>query len=191
VLILGGTGLGKSRIVAALEQQLRVERISPAPFLLPYRQDSALYPFIDRSDGQRICPGRYSRHQARNSRPCSARSSLPEEDVAFLADLLSLRLRNVPLPNLSPNAKKERTLERLIRGLEGLALAQPVVAMSRDAHWIDPTSRELLDLAVGGSDLPVLLIVTFRPEFQPPWTASPHVTMLVLNRLDLRERKPL
>ena len=58
-----------------------------------------------------------------------------------------------------------------------------------DAHWIDPTSRDLLDLAVEHvPSLPVLLIVTFRPEFLPPWTGQPQVTMLALNRLDRRDR---
>jgi predicted ATPase len=61
-----------------------------------------------------------------------------------------------------------------------------------DAHWIDPTSRELLDLSVERvRGLPVLLIVAFRPEFQPPWTGQPHVTMLVLNRLDRHDRTAL
>jgi predicted ATPase len=59
----------------------------------------------------------------------------------------------------------------MIRQLEGLARRQPVVMVFEDAHWIDPTSRELLDLAVERlRSLPVLLIVTFRPEFQSPWT---------------------
>ena len=61
-----------------------------------------------------------------------------------------------------------------------------------DAHWIDPTSRELLDLTVERvRSLPVLLIVTFRPEFQPPWTGQPQVSMLALNRLDRRDRTAL
>ena len=82
-----------------------------------------------------------------------------------------------PLPNLSPQRKKERTLEALIRQLEGLAREQPVVVVFEDAHWIDPTSRELLDLTVEHvRSLPVLLIVTFRPEFQSPWTGQPQVT---------------
>src|SRR5205807_9556723 len=111
----------------------------------------------------------------------------------FLADLLSLPAseRN-PLPDLSPQRKKERTLEALIRQLEGLACQQPVMMVFEDAHWIDPTSRELLDLAVEHvRSLPVLLIVTFRPEFQPPWTGHPQVTMLALNRLDRRDRTDL
>ena len=73
------------------------------------------------------------------------------------------------LPNLSPQRKKDRTLEALIRQLEGLARQQPVVLVFEDAHWINPTSRDPLDLIIERvRSLPVLLIVTFRPEFQPP-----------------------
>ena len=90
--------------------------------------------------------------------------------MAFLVDLMSFPASNRhPLPNLSPQRKKERTLEALVRQLEGLARRQPVVMVFEDAHWIDPTSRELLDLTVERvCSLPVLLIVTFRPEFLPP-----------------------
>jgi predicted ATPase len=80
----------------------------------------------------------------------------------------------------------------LLRQLEGLARQQPVIMLFEDAHWIDPTSRELLDLTVERvGTLPVLLIVTFRPEFQPPWTGQPQVTTLALNRLDRRDRTVL
>jgi predicted ATPase len=90
-----------------------------------------------------------------------ARVAPPDEDVAFLADLVSLPAsERHPLPNLSPQRKKERILEALIRQLEGLARQQPVLIVFEDAHWIDPTSGELLDLAVERvRSLPVLLIV--------------------------------
>jgi predicted ATPase len=99
----------------------------------------------------------------------------------------------VPEPNSGgPQRKKERTLEALIRQLEGLVRQQPVVTIFEDAHWIDPTSRELLDLTIERArTLPVLLIVTFRPEFQPPWTGQPQVSMPTLNRLDWRDRTAL
>ena len=94
-----------------------------------------------------------------------------------------------PLPNLSPQRKKERTLEALIRQLEGLARQQPVLIVFEDAHWVDPTSRELLDLNIERMrSLPVLLIVTSRPEFQPPWIGQPQVSMMTLNRLERRDR---
>src|SRR5271167_2053858 len=96
------------------------------------------------------------------------------------------------LPNLSAQRKKELTLEALIRRLEGLARRQPLVVVFEEAHWIDPTSRELLDLTVERiGNLPVLLIVTFRPEFQMPWTGQPQVSMLALNRLDRHDRTAL
>ena len=195
VLVSGEPGLGKSRLTAALEERLHAEpHIRLRYFCSPYHQDSALYPFVDQL-------GRASEF-ARDDPPASRLEKLeallagaapPDEDVAFLADLLSLPASDrQPLPNLSPQRKKERTLEALIRQLEGLARRQPVVMVFEDAHWIDPTSHELLDIAVERvRSLPVLLIVTFRPEFQPPWTGQPQVAMLALNRLDRHDRTAL
>jgi predicted ATPase len=83
-------------------------------------------------------------------------------------------------------------LEALIRQLEHLTREQPVLMVFEDLHWIDPTSRELLDLTVERvRGLSVLLIATFRPEFQPTWTGQPRVTMLALNRLDWPDRVSL
>jgi predicted ATPase len=104
-------------------------------------------------------------------------------DVSLLVELLSLpggdRFASL---ELSPQRKKERTLAALQQQLEGLARTQPVLMIFEDLHWIDPTSRELLDLILARIDhLPVLLVATFRPEFQPPWTGQSHVTVLSLN----------
>jgi class 3 adenylate cyclase/predicted ATPase len=195
VLVSGEPGIGKSRIAAALEKHIRAEpHLRLRYFCSPHHQDSALYPFIaqlERAAGF-----------ARDDPPASRLEKLeavlalagpPDEDVALLADLLSLSaLERHPLPNLSSQRKKQRTLVALLRQLEGLARHQPVVMVFEDAHWIDPTSRELLDLTVERiGSLPVLLIVTFRPEFQPPWTGQPQVTVLALNRLDRRDRTVL
>jgi class 3 adenylate cyclase len=195
VLVSGEPGLGKSRITAEVEQRLRAEpHIRLRYFCSPYYQDSALYPLIDQLGRAAVF--------ARDDPPAVnlekleallARATPRDDDVAFLADLMSLPgSEHHPLPNLSAQRKKERTLEALIRQLEGLARQQPVVMVFEDAHWIDPTSRELLDLTVERvRNLPVLLIVTFRSEFQPPWTGQPQVTMLALNRLDRRDRAVL
>src|SRR3954469_9831975 len=79
-------------------------------------------------------------------------------------------------------------LEALLTQLEAEARHRPVLMIFEDAHWIDPTSRELLDLTVDRvRRLPVLLAITFRPEFQPPWAGRSHVTNLMLNRLDERD----
>jgi class 3 adenylate cyclase/predicted ATPase len=194
-LVSGEAGLGKSRLAAALAEHLRDEpHLRLRYFCSPYRQDSALFPFIDQL-------GRASGF-ARDDVPAARLEKLEallalaapsDEDVALIGDLLSLPASaQHPLPNLGPQRKKERTLAALIRQLEGLARRQPVVMIFEDAHWIDPTSRALLDLTVERvRSLPVLLIVTFRPEFQPPWTGQPQVAMLALNRLDRRDRTVL
>jgi class 3 adenylate cyclase len=195
VLISGEAGLGKSRIAAALAECLHAEpHLRLRYFCSPYHLDSALFPFIDQL-------GRAAEF-ARDDPPAARLEKLeallalvapPDEDVALLADLMSLPAsERHPLPNLSPQRKKERTLEALLRQLEGLVRRQPVVLVFEDAHWIDPTSRELLDLTVERvRSLPVLLIVTFRPEFLPPWTGQPQVSMVALNRLDRRDRTAL
>jgi len=195
VLVSGEPGIGKSRLAAAL-----AERLSDSPqlrlryFCSPYHQDSALYPFIDQL-GRAADFARDDLPTARLEKleTLLALAAPPEEDVALLADLMSLpSSERHPLPDLSPQRKKERTLEALVRQLEGLARQQLVVMIVEDAHWIDSTSRELLDLTIERArSLPVLLIVTFRPEFQPPWTGQSQVTMLALNRLDRRDRTTL
>ena len=191
ILVSGEPGLGKSRITAALEERLKDEpHFRQRFFCSPYRQDSALYPFIDqigRAAG--FAPADQPVSLLEKLEVLLARGSISDEDMAFLADLLSLpSSERYPLPNLSPQRKKERTLEALISRLESLANRRPVVVIFEDAHWIDPTSRELLDLTVERvRNLPVLLIVTFRPEFQMPSTGQSHVTMLVLNRLGRRD----
>jgi class 3 adenylate cyclase/predicted ATPase len=195
VLISGEPGLGKSRITAALEERLHAEpHLQLRYFCSPYHQESALFPFVDQL-------GRASGF-ARDDPPAArfekleaflARAAPSDGDVAPLADLMSLPVpERYQLPDLSPQRKKERTLEALTRQIDGLAHLQPVKIVFEDAHWIDPTSRELLDLIVERvRSLPVLLIVTFRPDFQPSWTGQPQVSMLALNRLDRRDRTAL
>jgi predicted ATPase len=195
VLFSGEAGIGKSRIVTALAERLDAEAyLRLRYFCSPHHQDSALFPFVD----QLGRAAEFARDDPPETRlekldAVIARAVPPDEDVGLLADLLALPAsERYPLPNLSPQRKKEKTLDALIRQLQGLARRQPVMAVFEDAHWLDPTSRELLDLTVERvRALPVLLIVTFRPEFQPPWTGQPHVTLLTLNRLDRGERVAL
>jgi len=195
VLISGEPGLGKSRITVEFEERFQAEpHFRQRYFCSPYRQDSALYPFIDQiARAARFAPSDPPASKLEKLEALLARGSPPDENIALIVDLLSMPgLGRHPLPNLSPQRRKELTLEALIGRLESLARRRPVVTIFEDAHWIDPTSHELLDLAVDRiRNLPVLLIVTFRPEFQPPWTGDPHVTMLVLNRLDHRDRAAL
>jgi len=187
VLVSGEPGIGKSRITAALEERLYAEPHTRLRyFCSQHHQDSALYPIIvqlERAAGF-----------ARDDGPEAILDKLAAliepageiGDISLLAELLSLPGgdRFAPL-ELSPQRKKARTLAALLRQLDGLARTQPVLMIFEDLHWIDPTSRELLDLVLARIDrLRVLLVATFRPEFEPPWVGQPHVTVMALNRLE-------
>jgi DNA-binding winged helix-turn-helix (wHTH) protein len=195
VLISGEPGMGKSRLTAELEGRLHTEpRICLRHFCSPHHQHSALYPYADqlgRASGFALQDPPAERLEKLEA--LLARVATPDEDVALIADLMSLKIsERHPLPKLSPQRKKQHTLEALIRQLQGLARRQPVLTVLEDAHWVDPTSRELLDLTIERiCNLPVLLIVTFCPDFQPVWIGQPQVTMLTLNRLDRRDRSAL
>lgn len=194
VLVSGEAGIGKSRIVAALAERIATDTaVRLRYFCSPYHQDSALFPFVDQL-------GRAAGF-ARDDPPAvkleklealMAPAGSADEDVAILADLLSLPSERYTQADLSPQQKKERTLHALVRQLEGLAHQNPVLMIFEDAHWIDPTSRELLDLTVEQvRTLPVLLVVTFRTEFQLPWVGQSRVSLLALNRLDRLDRTAL
>ena len=118
-----------------------------------------------------------------------AATAPPVEDVALIAELHALPTADLAPPlDVTPQRKKEKTFEALLRQVEGLSRQQPMLMVFDDLHWIDPSSRELLDrLMERVADWPVLLLAMFRPEFQPPWTGQPHVTMLTLPRLDRRD----
>jgi class 3 adenylate cyclase/tetratricopeptide (TPR) repeat protein len=193
VLISGEAGIGKSRLALTL-----VERLSGEPYIRlrlfcsPHHQDSALYPTItqlERAAG-------FRREDTANERLDKLEAVLAQatkdlgEAVPLLAALLSLPTgERYPPLDLTPQKQKERTLRALVAQVEGLAARQPVLMQFEDAHWSDPTSLELLDLIIDRTPaLPVLLIVTFRPEFTPPWSGRPHVTALGLNRLAPRQR---
>jgi predicted ATPase len=188
VLLSGEPGIGKSRLIATLQERIENEpRTRMRYFCSPQRQDSALHPIIaqlERAAGFE----REDTPEAKLDKLAVLAPASPE-DGALLAELLSLPTEGrFPPLQLSPQRKKEKTFEALLRQLKALARQRPVVVLFEDVHWIDPSSRELLDVLVERVPrLPVLLLVTFRPEFQPPWTGQAHVTVLVLNRLDRRE----
>src|SRR5262249_8320330 len=138
VLVSGEPGIGKSRLTAALAERLHVEpHLRLRYFCSPYHQDSALFPFIDQL-GRAAGVARDDPPPAKVEKleDVLARAAPPEEDVALVADLLSLPSSDRHrLPDLSPQRKKERTLEALIRQLEGLARQQAVVMVFEDVHW--------------------------------------------------------
>jgi class 3 adenylate cyclase/predicted ATPase len=186
VLISGEPGIGKSRMTAALSEHIGSEPHTRLRyFCSPHHQDSAFHPVI----GQIERAAGFARDdgpEAKLDKLATLLAPAAEAgDISLLVELLSLPGgEHFPPVNLTAQRKKERTLAALQRQLEGLARTQPVLMIFEDLHWIDPTSREFLDLVLARIEhLPVLLIATFRPEFQPPWTGRPYVTAISLNRL--------
>jgi class 3 adenylate cyclase/predicted ATPase len=193
VLVAGESGIGKSRIA-----QTVVERLGGEPhtrlryFCSPNHQDSALYPAITQFERA----ARLRREDTVEQRLDKIEAVLaqatddPSHAVPLVASLLSIPIGDrYPRLSLNPQKQKEKTLKVLLAQIEGLAAHQPVLIVVEDAHWSDPTSQELFDLLIDRvSNLPVLVIVTFRPEFAPPWVGRPHVTLLTLNRLPPRRR---
>ena len=112
------------------------------------------------------------------------------QTITLCASLLSVPTASrYPALALSPPQQKQRTLDALFQQLVGLAKRQPVLFVFEDAHWIDPTSMELLDRTLARlPDLPVLAVITYRPDFAAPWTGDAQVTTLTLNRLSRKDR---
>jgi tetratricopeptide (TPR) repeat protein len=193
VLLSGEPGIGKSRIAQTI-----LERLSGEPhtrlrlFCSPHHQDTALYPSItqlDRAAGFRRDDTDEQRLTKLEAVLALAANDLGEA-VPLFASLLSIPTGDrYPALDLTPQKRKEKTLRSLVAQVEGLAARQPVLLVVEDAHWADPTSLELFDLIVErASRLPLLAIVTFRPEFVPPWVGRPQVTLISLNRLPRRLR---
>jgi class 3 adenylate cyclase/tetratricopeptide (TPR) repeat protein len=191
VLISGEAGIGKSRIAQTILERTTGEAHTPLRlFCSPHHENSPLYPTIshlERTAGFRREDTGEQRLDKLEAVLALANIDLSQSG-ALLADLLSIptgdRYRAL---NLTPQKRKERTLAALVAQVVGLAAHEPVLMVFEDIHWIDPTSLELLDMIVGRvTTLPVLLIVTFRSEFLPPWVGRPQVTLLNLSRLRTR-----
>jgi class 3 adenylate cyclase/tetratricopeptide (TPR) repeat protein len=188
VLLAGDPGIGKSRIAETLVVKLEGEPHERLRyFCSPHHMHSALYPFIaqlERAAGFERGDGGGARLDKLEAllKP-TARNV--QQDLALIAELLTVPLNGrYPLVAVSAQQKREMTLTALLNHLEGVAAQRPVLIVLEDAHWIDPTSLDLLDRMVARvADLPVLLVITLRPEFRPTWVGQPHVTMLPLSRL--------
>jgi predicted ATPase len=109
--------------------------------------------------------------------------------VPLIAALLGVPTgERYPALTFTPEVQKRRTLQALVEQLAGLAAQQPVLALYEDVHWIDPSTFELLDLVIEHiRQLPILVLITFRPGFEPPWTGQAHVLTLTMSRLGRRQ----
>src|SRR5215475_11810332 len=193
VLISVDPVFGKTHIA-----QTMMERLDNEPhtrlryFCSPHHQDSALYPAItqlERAAGFRRDDSDEQRLAKLEALLAQGTTDLSEV-VPLFADWLSIPIgdRYAAL-ELNPEKRKEKTHQVGLAQVEGLAAHHPLLMVFEDLHWSDPTTREGLDLLVDRIPaLRVLVIMTFRPEFTPPWAGRSHVTLLTLNRLPLRQR---
>jgi class 3 adenylate cyclase/predicted ATPase len=189
VLLCGEAGIGKSRLTAALLERLAAELHTRLRyFCSPQHTESALYPIIGHME--RAAGFAYDdKPQARLDKLDAVLGQTSTQDAALFAEMLSLfNDGRYPALDLTPQQRRQKTLEALISQLAGLASQNPVLMIFEDAHWADPTSLELCGRVMDRiQSLRVLLIVTFRPEFDPPWIGQPHVTAVTINRLTQRD----
>ena len=191
VLLSGEAGIGKSRLTAALLERLATEPHTRLRyFCSPQHTVSALYPIISQMErAAGFAHDDTAQAKLDKLDTVLALSLTPRQDAALFAEMLSLpNDGRYPTLELVPQQRRQKTLEALTAQLEALSRTSPVLMIFEDVHWIDPTSLEALGRTVERlRTLRALLIVTYRPEFEPPWIGRPHVTALTLNRLGERE----
>jgi class 3 adenylate cyclase/predicted ATPase len=191
VLLSGEAGIGKSRLTAALLERLATEPHTRLRyFCSPQHTDSALYPIISQMERA----AGFAHHDTQRAKldkldAVLAQTSTSIQEASLFADMLSLSNDGrYPALDLIPEQRRQRTLEALRSQVEALSRSTPVLMIFEDAHWTDPTSLKAFGRVVDRlRSLRVLLIVTFRPEFEPPWIGRPYVMPLTINRLAERD----
>jgi predicted ATPase/class 3 adenylate cyclase len=190
VFVSGEAGIGKSALVERLRAQVRAEGLPRLAFRCsPYHTASALYPVITHLEHLwQFAPDDSPATRLVKLQVGLRPSGLPlAEVVPLFAGLLAVPLpaaRYAPL-TVTPQHQKQQTLDTLVAWLAAQAERQPVLAVWEDLHWADPTTLELLGLVIEQvPTVPMLHILTSRPEFSPPWPPRSHITPLVLNRLE-------
>jgi class 3 adenylate cyclase len=191
VLLSGEAGIGKSRLTAAL-----LDRIVTEPhtrlryFCSPQHTDSALYPFISQMErAAGFLHNDSVQKKLDKLDAVLANTSTSPQDAALLAEILSLSNDGrYPKLSLNPEQRRQRTLSALMAQVEALLRQKPVLIIFEDAHWVDPTSLELVGRIVEKVPrLRLLLVLTYRPEFEAPWIGRSYVATIIVNRLSHRE----
>jgi class 3 adenylate cyclase/predicted ATPase len=193
-LLSGEPGIGKSRLTAALMEHLANERYTRLRyFCSPQRTDSALYPIITQMERAAGFTHEDTAEAKLDKLDALLRPATAPEDICLLAELLLLpNDGRYPALDLEPQRRRQRIFEVLTEQVAALSRQSPVLMIFEDAHWTDPTSLEALSRMLERiGNLPILLLVTFRPEFQAPWVGRPNVVALTLNRLAERDIRAL
>ena len=193
VLIQGEAGIGKSRLLGALRERVAGEHyIWVAVRCSPYHANSTLYPVIEHL--KRVMhwkPEDDVAARLEKLEDALRTQSLPlEEVVPLYAELMSLPLPEdrYPALQMTPQQKREATLDAVVGWLLDLADQRCMLNVWEDLHWADPTTLELLGLYIEQSPtVSILNVLTYRPEFVPPWSMHSHMTPITLNRLERTE----
>ena len=187
MLLSGEAGIGKSHLTVAFTERLKDERfLRIRCFCSPQHTNSALYPIIDHVER--------SAGFARDDTPQAKLDKLDAllrqswasaEDAALFVRMLSLpNDGRYPVLEVPPRQRRQTTMDALVRQVEVLSRAGALLVIFEDAHWADPTSLELMGRLVSHiARHRVLMVISFRPEFAPPWSQQAHVTPLMLKRL--------
>ena len=191
VLLSGEAGIGKSRLTAALLEHIATEPHTRLRyFCSPQHTDSALFPIISQMErAAGFAHDDTAQAKLDKLDVVLAQTFTPRHEAALFAEMLSLpNDGRHPSLELAPQQRRQKTLEALTAQVGALSQSNPVLMIFEDMHWLDPTSLEVLGRSVDRlRTLGLLLIVTYRPEFEPPWIGRPYVTALGLNRLGERE----
>ncbi|MEM9010193.1 MAG: AAA family ATPase [Pseudomonadota bacterium] len=189
VLLSGEAGIGKSRLVREMLDEAAaggavIKRYQCAPFF----SNSLLYPVLRQIEREAGFAPDDDGHTRRQKALRLFDVEEGQEEAVLLASALLLPMEDLPALDLSPALRKARTLQALVDQIVGAAAAAPLLVILEDAHWLDPTTTELLEMLFARlSDLPALVVVTHRPEYEPPWQDDEVIERLALERLQAQD----
>lgn len=196
VLLQGEAGIGKSRLIRAFREQLAQDLHEGITLnCSSQHQASALYPVVDQLS--RVLDFALEKSAAIRRDKLVAfilRLGLPVDELGPpLAALLGIGTdERLQMPPSEPDQLRSVTFKALEKIVTALSRERPLLFIVEDAHWIDPSTQELLGHIIDMvRDKQVLVLLTARPEYRPPWVGLTHVSTLSLNRLSRRETKAM